>query len=340
MVQHKGQLSMNQSDNTWLSAYLYYNEPWETFLINGVQPAVMHVLDNQWASQFFFIRYWEKGPHVRLRFKGNTEELEAKVKPYLIDHFNEYFTSFPSDRQEPNWLKDVSEERKWYPNNSIQFIKYEPEIERYGGDTGILIAENQFQASSETTFSIIAEGLDDWDYNRAMGAAIQLHLGFVHATGMSLEEGILFFSRFFQNWLPRAYYFFEKDITKEELIERKEETLKAFKSNFEAHKETLIPFFETVWHALKEGDTFEQEWLNNWIKQIQSIDKQLSTCQGNGQLMKPKVYASIDRMDESKQVIWAIYDSYIHMINNRLGIRNREESYLAYLVLESLKTIK
>jgi hypothetical protein len=40
----------------------------------------------------------------------------------------------------------------------------------------------------------------------------------------------------------------------------------------------------------------------------------------------------------AKQQLWAIYDSYIHMLNNRLGIMNRDEGYLGFLIKEVLAT--
>ena len=150
---------------------------------------------------------------------------------------------------EPDWLKDAADEYKWFPNNTVQYIEYEPEVERYGGDTCILVAERQFELCSDTILALTSES-DTWDYNRALGAAIQLHLGFAFGTGMSLDGATQFFQRIFQSWLPRAYYFYEKDISQEVLEARREETLKAFEENWKAQQGTILPFVETVWDAL------------------------------------------------------------------------------------------
>ena len=325
----------------WLAAYLYYGEPWEEFLVKGVQPFVRQVIDGQLAEQYFFIRYWEKGPHIRLRFKGNSNVLDEKVKPMLIEHFEAWFKKNPSERTDPDWLKNAREEHQWFPNNSIQFVDYEPETDRYGGKEAILIAEQQFQVSSNAIFAVIEESLGGWDYNRALGAAIQLHLGFAYGMGMDQEEATHFFSNVFQNWLPRAYYFFEKDISQEELEKRRAETLQAFESNFEAHKDTLLPFFQTVWEAFEEGQSFDQEWLNQWISDMKEVKEQLTGIQQKGHLIIPEWYQAREsnNIPEDNKRRWAICDSYIHMINNRLGIMNRDEGYLAYLVRESFKLL-
>lgn len=331
-----------KENKKWLAAYLYYAEPWENILVEAVKPFADKVIAEGLAEQFFFIRYWEKGPHIRLRFKGDALVLDEKVKPLLAQHFDDYFQRNPSEREDPEWLKDVPEEQKWYPNDSLQFIEYEPETERYGGEHGILVAEHQFQASSEAILSVIKESLDSWDYSRALGGAIQLHLGFGYALGMDLYEMSSFFNQFFENWLSRAYYFFEKDISQEELESRKKETLIAFEKNFEEQKEGLLPFFETVWEALNEEQEFEQEWLNKWVANITKVRTALMTIQKDDKLVPPEWYMKRTQDDFSieQQERWSIYDSYVHMINNRLGIKNRDEAYLGYLIIESVKVMK
>jgi len=37
--------------------------------------------------------------------------------------------------------------------------------------------------------------------------AIKLHLSFIHAMGLKLDEGIHFFEMLFKNWMPRSFQF-------------------------------------------------------------------------------------------------------------------------------------
>ncbi len=331
-----------ENSKKWLAIYIYYAEPWEKLLVEAVKPFTENVLQNGLAEQFFFIRYWERGPHIRLRFKGETAILENKLKPRLTEHFKQYFEQNLSKRSEPKWAEDTPEKNKWYPNNSIQFVDYKPETERYGGSAGIKIAERQFEASSKAILAIIEENLKSWDYTRALGAAIQLHLGFAYALGMKLDEMSIFFTHFFENWLPRAYYFFEKEIPNEEIKKRKLATLNTFKKNLKSQQETLFPFIGAVWAALNEGQGFEQEWLNIWVADMKKIRHKLNAVQKDKNLIPPEWYMQKDNGDFpiQHQERWAIYDSYVHMINNRLGINNRDEAYLSYLLVESIKQIQ
>ncbi|MCP5105109.1 MAG: hypothetical protein GY950_17100 [bacterium] len=330
---------MTGTPQTWLAAYLYYAEPWENFLIDSVQPFVNRVFDKKLAEQFFFIRYWEQGPHIRIRFKGDPRVMEEQVKPILDSHFREYFSRHPGKREDPEGMEKWKPEHRWYPNNTVQYIEYEPEVERYGGPTGILIGERQFQVSSRAVFAVVEE-CDEWDYDRALGAAIQLHLGFAFAMGMDLLETSEFYTRISKMWFARAYGYTE-DTPKEEIQKRQEITLNAFKENFERQKSILVPYHQTLWGAFTEGMEFEQEWLNQWTTGMKIIREELETAQRQEKLLIPQWFKPEPGQETpgNRQLLWPILESYVHMTNNRLGILNRDEAYLGYLIKESLKDV-
>jgi thiopeptide-type bacteriocin biosynthesis protein len=113
--------AMNINNQVWVSAHLFYAEPWEQMLAASVKPFVEKLVEEKLIDQFFFIRYWEHGPHIRLRLKTDVSR-EVGVRTRLFPHCNRYFEEAPSDMRETNRKKDTD-----YPNNSVQFIDYEPE---------------------------------------------------------------------------------------------------------------------------------------------------------------------------------------------------------------------
>ncbi|MDO1446722.1 thiopeptide-type bacteriocin biosynthesis protein [Rhodocytophaga aerolata] len=325
---------------SWLAAYLCYAEPWETFLCNAVIPFIENMREQHLACQFFFIRYWEKGPHIRLRLKGQATDLETHVKPALVKHFTSYFQTYPSSRPEPAWVSSLPDAQQWWPNNSIQFVTYEPETERYGGEQGLLLAEKQFQASSETVLSML-QARGNWDYSRALGVAIQLHLGFAAATGMDLSEASFFFSSVFENWLPKAYVSYPKPASPQELQTRQTEVLQAFYHTYQRQKPVLLPLFQTTWAALKNREEFEQAWFTKWLQHMQAIDQELRQVQAQGNLRTPPTYPILAQQlfSAAQQQRWAIYDSYVHMTNNRLGILNHDEGFVGYVLSKGVEDI-
>jgi thiopeptide-type bacteriocin biosynthesis protein len=320
----------------WLAAYLYYAEPWTDFLLNAVQPFIRETMTFPGVEQYFFIRYWERGPHIRLRFKGDADVLAQTVKPRLLAHFTDYMQQHPSERFTPEWETTLPEGDRWFPNNSVQWIDYEPETERYGGDVGILIAERHFQDSSETILRIMRESAS-YTYERALGAAIQMHLAFAHAMRMNLATAQEFYRSIFYGWLPSAYGGYRPDITPEQRQEAQNAVLKAFEEQFEKQKPMLLPFHQTVWDALQEGVEFEQEWLNSWIQGVQRTASEFYAATERGEIIDPMQSTS----PEVQQNIFGktILGSYVHMTNNRLGIQNRDEGYLGYLIMRSMEAL-
>ena len=330
----------------WLSAHLYYNEPWETFLTEAVNPYIQSVLKTGIAQSYFFVRYWEKGPHIRLRFRGESSELQEVLKPNLVEHFSAYFDVNPSERTEPEYPKGFPSEYLWLPNNSIRFEKYEQEYKRYGGNKGIALAEEQFQISSDTVLDYFDKDAetDAHSYHEVLGAAIRLHLSFAYSIGLENQEMVSFFEMIFENWLPKAFEIFEDNAPDNQIIGKMRETVGLFSDSFESQKEDLIPFHSSLLNDLKSGEDFDSATFNKWIKENQRLSLKLSEVAETGILSTrtdPYIMSESlsKKLSESDQLLWNIFADYVHMTNNRLGILNQDEAYLAYLIMKSLKEI-
>lgn len=329
------------SDNDfWLGAYLYYGEPRELFLAEAVRPFVERILTERLADQFFFIRFSEQGPHIRLRFKGSQQTLVRAVKPGLDAFFSRYMEACPSSREELTGMEMLPAEQQWRPNNTIHYVPYEPEIERYGGPTGVDIAERQFQHSSRMVLRLLTSS-KNWDYDRALGAAIQMHLGLAWALGMSLTETRYFYARISEAWLVRAYDF-SPHHSAEKNEARREMTLAAFAETFERQQEVLVAYHGQFWQLLTGGESFEQEWLNDWLCGMKELGRELMAADTCNRLIYPNGFNPDPTIPIpiKRQHLWSIVGSYVHMTNNRLGIHNRDEAYLGYLTVKSLEKLE
>ena len=325
-----------QVDNAnWLSVYLYYADPWENFLTSAVNPLVLELESKGWIEQFFFIRYWEYGPHIRLRLKSDELMIEQKVKPFLLEYFTRHMERNPSVRKDPLWTQQLPENQRWKRNNTIAFVPYEPEIQRYGGSSGILIAEKQFEASSRAVLSILSE-TESWSYSQALGRAIQLHLGLASAFRMDTAETHAFFKYIYANWRPRADAVLtnkEKEIRDSTAI-----TEKAFAESFQKQKVFLVPMVMRVWDALQKKIEFENPWFHQWMADMNSIYHLLCDARMKKNLLEHnrETISTGKPFNHYLQKHFYIFDSYVHMTNNRLGISNHDEGYLGYLIKECL----
>lgn len=316
------------SEKKWLAAHLYYGEPWQPLLVNGIKPLVENILEQGLADNFFFIRYWERGPHIRLRFLTD-ESRKTVLEPKLVAWFREYIAAHPSQRNFPEPAKGPP----LYPNNSIHFIPYQPETERYGGPAGLSVSEKQFEASSHTTLAVLA-GSGEWNYDRALGSAIQLHLGFAHAVGMDLVESGAFFQATHASYRATFLAAYAEG--------ERESLTRAFQDMFDQQSDVLVPFCRSLWNGLANGAEFDQVWFDSWLRHMAALYRELQAFDQAGRLSFtwkwPKT-APAGAVSEEQKSLWRLFTSYIHMTNNRLGILNQDEAYLAFLLARVAKCL-
>jgi thiopeptide-type bacteriocin biosynthesis protein len=120
----------------WLYAKLYTGTGTaDQVLGHLVGPLVRPWLASGAADAWFFIRYGDPDWHLRLRLHGEPRRLHAEVLPRL------QAAAAP--------LLEVGQ--LW----RLQLDTYEREVERYGGDRGVELAEQVFAADSEAVLTIM-----------------------------------------------------------------------------------------------------------------------------------------------------------------------------------------
>lgn len=122
----------------WLFAKLYVGMGVaDGVLREMVAPLVEQVVSAGLAERWFFLRYSDPQPHIRLRFFGDQRRLASDLLPAL----NVAAAPF------------IRDGRIW----RVQLDTYEREIERYGGPLGVDLAERLFAADSMAALSLISE---------------------------------------------------------------------------------------------------------------------------------------------------------------------------------------
>lgn len=327
----------HRAASKWLTVCLHYNEPWEEFLIKAVKPYVDVVLQTGVAEQFYFQRSWERGPNIRLWFKGNPYVLETMLKPNLEEHFLHYFESRPSFLIEPQYPAGFPAEFKWLRNNSVQYFNYEPELDRYGGRMELLLCEKQFQASSCIVLKILKEKVDKWSYHEMIGTAIKMHLSLAYAIGMTIEEAQQFFQFMSDEWLKKL----EKPEGVNGKVQSKESTLHSFQKIFDLQKKDIVPYHAALWELFKNYRKIEDEAFVDWFHINTNTSLELSLALESGKLeLRPDLNLTHAASSPEQAILWSFYSEFIHLTNNRLGIHNKNEGYLLFTLSKSLLAVK
>ena len=320
----------------WLTVCLHYNEPWEEFLVKAVKPYIDVVMQTGVADRFYFRRNWERGPHIRLWFKGNAYVLEHMLLPNLKEHFLHYFESRPSLLVDPQYPAGFPEKYKWFPNNSVQFSTDEPQLCRLGGRIEMSLCEKQCQASAHIALHILKETAGKWNYNEMISTAIKLHLGFAYAIGFSMEEAQEFFQWVTENWVQQL----EKSEVKNGKSTGKEAMLRSFHKIFEIQKKDIVPYHAALWELFKNFRKIDDKEFVKWLHVCSSSSLELGYAHNSSKLVSRQMDSLFDNKNNAEQALWNFYAEFIRLVNNQLGITNKNEGYLFYVISQSLRALK
>lgn len=297
----------------WLSVYLFVGRTkFEQVITEFVAPFVEQLESNKLLHGFFFIRYFDNGPHVRLRIKSDITIIETKIKQLLAREVEKFALAAPG------------------VISHYIFQSYEPEVERYGGIDSLPVAEEQFGASSKAVIAAI-RSQPEWDYSTALGSAISMHLAFLHAIQMNVQQATSLLNRIYKTWFyaASAYYVIYVNAAADE--QKASASIdEAFNKSYAGQEEHLRQFSGDLMQAIAEGRELP-EGLAEWITAIRNMHKKML-------LLGEQELVMADKEKEVHDKISEVYESLFHMTNNRLGISNMDEAFLGFILLQLFKS--
>lgn len=154
----------------WTSAHAFYHGDLDLLITRAVAPLVAEIDAAGLAAGWFFLRYWDGGPHLRLRILPAGAGDRAAIEDLVTEHFADFF-----ERRPAGWTmaqRDYAElaavlarreqvpdpSRVLYPNNSLHFITYLREHGRYGFGPSVRAVERHFGESSRIALRVLALG--------------------------------------------------------------------------------------------------------------------------------------------------------------------------------------
>ena len=283
--------------DAWLGVHLFfegdvYSEIGDRVVLEVAAPFVEGLGTTHPGTPWFFLRYSEGGSHIRLRVRASWERLDAEVRPAI----------------------EQAAARAAPLVRHLAFVPYEPEIERYGGPHGLVAAERLFHHSSETTLALL-RGVDA-DPSARFGKAllamlIQLHV-FCARRELAAALAEAYGTGYLRAQVPEA--------------DRQEQWIAAFHAGLDRQANHLANSVEGVWEALAVGArlTPDLDCYRDRMTEIATVLHKL--CEEDCLLLDGKP------TDGWPDIQHRIVPSYLHMMNNRLGVSIRDECYLSVLI--------
>jgi len=264
------------------------------FLIEYLQPFIRDREEN--IQAYFFIRYWQGGPHLRFRFKAKDEkEIQVGIKELLEKFQLIYKPSFHLTREEyyKNHKFDGEELEEsdlyWMEDLTIAKIDYEAEYDRYGGKEVMEDSEAIFQITSDLAFERLRN----------------------HKSNPSVTRKLIDACDFFFDM--RGFLTEEKDTYILENYER-------FWSSFQEEGQVNEQQIRKISALFNQNRQLIHQSLNKSGKtHIEEIEE---------------IFKGIKEKGKEEVIPYIIF-SHIHMFNNRIGLPSYLETSLASIMKET-----
>ncbi|MFI6561159.1 thiopeptide-type bacteriocin biosynthesis protein [Streptomyces sp. NPDC050534] len=151
----------------WSSWHLHLASNAQSLLDRVAKDIVAPTVRELDGAPWFFIRYWQGGPHLRFRVADLTEAQHAQVEGMLRERLET--AGRPVDGEIPLSEEDYSAEARLLARNEsvhdedvlalrapgVHRAVYEPETARYGGPALMARTEQLFQLSSELVLALL-----------------------------------------------------------------------------------------------------------------------------------------------------------------------------------------
>lgn len=307
----------------WRAWHVFVHHPLalERVLVDSVGPELARLIGESSGSEWFFIRYWENGPHIRLRVRGIDDAAFVALGDRLAAAARTAvaaapmgITGWPEDMPVDGWHGNANA-ASWFLDGSVVEIAYEPEFRRYGGPLAMPLGESIFAASSRLALKVTAQSLG----NRPMRDAVALALTAAAMSSVVSDETGLRESAAMMaaNWT--------RFLSDRAAVDRQVEAA------FDASGTQVCRLLEA---ALGRGafPDLAQNWRDLLVRYVGA----LTALSEEARLVAPLMGSTPLTSNETRMACMSVIFSQMHMMNNRLGITPTQEYFIASIFEKAL----
>ncbi|MFC5826356.1 lantibiotic dehydratase C-terminal domain-containing protein [Nonomuraea insulae] len=165
----------------WTSAHLFHAGDLDALIIRVVAPLVADLT----PRRFFFLRYWEGGPHLRVRLLPSSPSHARSIERELLRRGRAHLAAHASHRSLTIESYAVQAARhahgerldrhdtRLHPNDTVEFIPYQPEQHIFGAMEPV---ERHFTDSSRLAMNLLRSHPDHAQRAASVLAAVTMTL--------------------------------------------------------------------------------------------------------------------------------------------------------------------
>jgi hypothetical protein len=329
----------------WISVHAFHQGDLDTLLSKAVVPIVDWFADSGSCARWFFLRYWEGGPHLRLRARP-TPGHANEVREYMMRSLHGYLRANPSEPALDAAAYErlaaelagrehlTSYERTLRPNDSVAPVPYRPEYTVYGTGRSMAATERHFAQSSQIALRVVASGMPR---ARRTGMCLSASLLALAVLEPDLARVAKAFAATVADWDVRAPY--------------PPEFSARLDSAFVDRRTALRMHAARVWELTsvagpgqadpgQVGLLAREPDLACWLASLRELHGTLENIARDGGLPSepaPSPYSPcLAYLSGDQRVMAGILLRCVHLLANRMGLTVPDESQVIYLVCRTL----
>jgi thiopeptide-type bacteriocin biosynthesis protein len=286
----------------------------DRMLAEVVYPFVEREYRDGSIGRYFYIRYGELGPHLRVRFHGDLARLRGEVAPrferHVMDRLPEGLAGSPAPEPAAVDLPNT--------HPSVRWIPYEPESARYGGPDGVRVAERLFHVSSAVCAELLRA---PQDRESRLGVSLSAAVVGLRAFCDRADEAI-----------ERARQHRDHFLAATAWDQPAAPVLASFDRAYAAQGPALCPLVQALWEAAGSGDSTDlPPALGRYHEALLQARDALTRLSREGRLTYEEV-----PVRRPSAIAEAFLWSYSHMTHNRLGVAPLDECYVMHIAARAL----
>jgi hypothetical protein len=281
-------------------------------------------------NRFWYLRYWQGGPHIRLRLHEATAETVEAVRDGLLAAMPalgpEQAAEYGQQASHQPGLAELEGARpvEVRAAGTVEPADYAPEYAKYGGTTGLRVAEELFRSASTAVLDLLGGMTDRQLAASPAGPAIRVVAMSLRGSGMDPAQSRDFLAHYeedWRRWVPPGY-----DAQWEGLYEKT--------------RTRVADICRAVW--LDGATDVFHDTYSRALKSAQAAqDDRTAPPSGAGVTgAAGSIGGDVTEISLERTPYVHCLANYIHTTNNRLGILPSAEAFLAHVIGRALKEIE
>jgi hypothetical protein len=321
--------------HTWISAHLFHRGSLDELLTGAVAPLIEELT---WAGVLggcFFLRYWEGGPHLRLRLLPRSPGHADQVRSAVLGYSTRYLTEHPSPPASVTYTAEAyrvmaqqmacaerlhDHDSQLHPDDTVEFIPYRPEYTAYGPRPALTAVETHFTESSTIALGLLTADTAPAQRHALALAMLMLTLAVCDPDLARVASRLRDRPAHRTATYPAARILQDSD---------------------ERTRQGLRDQARDLWaRAHGPGQAPLRSPLAAWLHSIRTLHAQLTTAHAQGRFAPTDSRSPLTRLAHAvgsqSPAVTQVLLRCTHLLCNRLGIHSTAEAHLVSLMARTL----